>query len=272
MSNNLIPLRSLGQNFLTDKNIINKIITRTEVDISDTVIEIGPGKGILTFELAKIAKKVIAIEKDRGLFNLLGKEIQEKQVRNIDLIHTDALKFNYHDIIPPHRGIVISNPPYDIASRLIIDLLSKFHDVNKIVFVVQKEVAQKAIATSGNMLLFSVLIQTFGDPKILFNIPRSCFYPQPRVDSSVLQITRNTEFFDNATKSDIQKFIKIVKSGFSSKRKFLINNLSEKLDISKDDLKKIFLKTGLHEKVRAENLTIKQWIGIYNNIYAKQGN
>ncbi len=158
------------------------------------------------------------------------------------------------------EGLVISNPPYDIASRLIIDFLTKTLNIKKIVFVIQKEVAKKAIAKSGDMVVFSVLVQTFGIPKILFNIPRSCFYPQPRVDSSVLQITRNTEFFDNATESDIQKFIKMVKSGFSSKRKFLINNLSEKLDISKDDLKKIFLKIGIDDKVRAEELEIREWV------------
>jgi len=256
---NLMPLKSLGQNFLTDKNIIRKIIDSAEINKTDLIVEIGPGKGILTFELAEKAKKVIAIEKDKGLFGLLEKEIQEKEVKNIDLIHADALKFDYSNL----SFSAIANPPYDIASRLIIDLLSKTPGIEKIVFVIQKEVAKKAMRKKGNMLLFSVLVQTFGIPEIVFDIPRSCFHPQPRVDSSVLKITKNTKYFNGAEKSDIQKFIKIVKAGFSSKRKLLINNLSEKLDINKNDLKKIFTEIGLHDKIRAEELGVEQWIDIF---------
>ena len=260
---NLIPLRSLGQNFLTDKNIIRKIINSAKLNKTDTVVEVGPGKGILTFELAKIAKKVIAIEKDKGLFDLLEQEIQKKEIKNIDLIHADALKFHYGDI---GLFIMVANPPYDIASRLIIDLLSKTSNVTKIIFVIQKEVAKKAMAKRGDMLLFSVLVQTFGVPEIVFDIPRSCFYPRPRVDSSILKTTRNTKYFNGAEKSDIQKFIKIVKSGFSSKRKFLINNLSEKLKISKDVLKEVFAKIKLNDKIRAEEMEIEQWIDVFYNL------
>jgi len=268
MSNNLPPLRSLGQNFLTDKNIIRKIVNASAICKTDTVVEIGPGKGILTFELVKQAKKVIAIEKDKGLFGILQNEIHDRQIENIDLIHADALKFCYNSIGP---FVVVANPPYDIASRLIIDLLSQVPNAKKIIFVVQKEVAKKAIAKSGDMVLFSVLVQTFGNPEILFNIPRSCFHPQPHVDSSILRITRNTQNFSSKTEHgtveyDTKRFIQIVKAGFSSKRKFLINNLSEKLEIDKDELKKIFSEIGLDEKVRAERLSIKQWLCIFRKL------
>ena len=252
----LKALKSLGQNFLVDKNIIKKIISAADMHSNETVFEIGPGRGAITFELAKRAKKVIAIEKDRGLAKELQKTIKSQGLSNIEIIHGDALKINTEML---RRNIsnykVISNPPYDIASRLLIDFLVSDNPAYKIVFVVQKEIAQKAIAKPGHNTLFTVLIQTFGKPKIITNIPRSCFSPQPRVDSAILSI----DPIKDIEISDKNKFVQLVKAGFSSKRKFLINNLSNKLKIERPKLQAAFKETGLNEKIRAEKLEVNEW-------------
>ncbi|MFH1175455.1 MAG: rRNA adenine dimethyltransferase family protein [bacterium] len=306
----LKPLRSLGQNFLVDKNIINKVVEAGEIKSDDVVLEIGPGRGALTFELAKRAGKVIAIEKDKGLARELEEEVKSREIKNVEIIHGDALKLlnpptpfkkgeikeeflnpltpfpkgmflisplleeegkgdfrktpdlickrNILNFPPLKRGVrgdfkVISNPPYDIASRLLVDLLvSSENSPEKIVFVIQKEVGEKVLLKQGEMNLFSVLLQAFGEPKIISNISRRSFSPQPRVDSVILSIDKKVVDFD---KTD---FLKIVKLGFSSKRKKLINNLSK--EFSKEIVEEFFEEIGLNKGIRPQDLATTQWI------------
>jgi len=263
----LIPLRSLGQNFLIDKNIIKKVIDAAEIKKNETVVEIGPGKGALTFELAKRAKKVIAIEKDKGLADELQNKIKDNDIGNVEIVHGDAMKMDKTPSIPLSEGggvKVVSNPPYDIASRLLIDFLASENPPKKIVFVIQKEVAKKAtvgaqrsVPLLSSKVLFSVLIQAFGKPKIISKISRNCFFPKPRVDSAILVVDpfEDVDFNKN-------EFIRVTKAGFSSRRKFLISNLSGKLKISKENLQKIFSELKLDEKIRAEELTAEDWINL----------
>lgn len=263
-------LKSLGQNFLIDKNIIKKVIESADLKQDDFVLEIGPGRGALTFELAKYAGKVLAIEKDKGLAKELEEKIKNDNIGNIEIIHEDALKMFKNTRLKPREpeinlgriNKIISNPPYEIAARLIVDFLKMDKPPSKIVFVIQKEIAQRVISKPSDMNIISVITQAFGDPKIIANIPRQCFYPQPRVDSAILSI----DIIKDHGIADKEKFIQLVKAGFSSKRKFLINNLSERLKIQKADLESVFQKIGIGLKSRAEELSVEEWKEINGNI------
>lgn len=263
----LAPLKSLGQNFLVNKNIIRKVINSANLNSDDVVLEIGPGRGALTFELAKYAGRVVAIEKDRGLARELNEVVKNQGLNNVEIIHRDALKIFKNTqlkLFKPElkfgRKIkVISNPPYEIAARLIIDFLiyesAGWQIPAKIVFVIQKEIAQRALARPGDMNILSAITQTFGVPEIIANVPRQCFSPQPRVDSAILAI--NT--IKNTGITDAKKFVRLVKAGFSSKRKFLLNNLAKKLGLDKKELEETFEKIGLNKKIRAEELDAADW-------------
>lgn len=267
---NLKILKFLGQNFLVEKNIINKVVEAGEIKPDDFILEIGPGRGALTFELAKYAGRVIAIEKDKGLAQKLSDEIKIRGLDNVEIIHGDAMKiFKTAQLKPLKIDLtlgkifkIVSNPPYEIAARLIIDFLISKNPPTKIVFVIQKEIAQRALARPGDMNILAVITQTFGIPKIDSYIPRQCFSPQPRVDSAILSI----ETIKNTGISDKESFIHLVKAGFLSKRKFLLNNLADKLGFDKSELREIFTEIGLDEKVRAEELAVERWIELVKSL------
>lgn len=238
--------KGLGQNLLTDKNIIKKIIDNVDIDKNDIVLEIGPGLGAITLELSKKAKKVICIEKDKEMI----KKLKEKVGDNVEIINADALDFIKNINLKKYK--VVANIPYYITSSIIQALLENTNQPSDIYLMVQKEVARRICAKPGDMSVLAVSVQYYANPKILFNVSRNSFYPAPKVDSAFIQIkTKGIE--------KNEKFFKLVKKGFSHPRKKLANNLEEK-EIVESWLEKNKLKAG----ERAENLSASQWEDLFN--------
>ena len=238
--------KGLGQNLLTDKNIIKKIIDNVDIDENDIILEIGPGLGAITLELSKKAKKVICVEKDKEMIE----KLKEKVGDNVEIINADALDFIKNINLKKYK--VVANIPYYITSSIIQALLENTNQPSDIYLMVQKEVARRICAKPGDMSVLAVSVQYYANPKILFNVSRNSFYPTPKVDSAFIQI-RTKGIKKN------EKFFKLIKKGFSHPRKKLTNNLEEK-EIVESWLEKNKLKAG----ERAENLSVSQWEDLFN--------
>ncbi|MCK4745024.1 ribosomal RNA small subunit methyltransferase A [Candidatus Parcubacteria bacterium] len=261
---NISLKHKFGQNFLTDAKILDKIIKIADLKKEDTVLEIGAGIGTLTRELAEKVKKVIAVEIDRELVKVLRKIFS--RTGNIEIIEKSALSndfkiANFIDIKNSYK--VVANLPYNITSRFIRKFLADERIKPKsMVLMVQKEVAKRITAKPGQMSLLSVSCQFYADCELAFFVSRKSFLPIPKVDSAAVKL----KIKDSKPRIDEKYFFQIVKAGFSSRRKKLKSNLAKGLDIKKEDIDKIFIKLKLGENIRAQELSVEDWIGLYKNI------
>ena len=256
---NLRPSRGLGQNFLVDEGVLKKIIEAANLSKSDVVLEVGPGIGNLTLELAKRVKKVIAIEKDLGMIEVL--RINLKNFKNVEILKGDALKIISHklsataSVLWP-RYKVVANIPYYLTSHLIRKFLEAKNQPKEIILMVQKEVAQRICAKPPDMSILAVSVQFYAKPEIISFVSKKSFWPSPKVDSAILRITQ----IHTDKKTDSHRFFRIVKAGFSQPRKQIINNLSKMLTLNKNEVKKWLLKNRIKPRQRAETLNIENWV------------
>ncbi len=251
----------LGQNFLINKEIIKKIIAFSSLESATVVLEVGPGRGILTEELLKLAKKVIAVEIDGKLVSDLRKKFKEK--KNISLIEGDILKINLEDLLLKNNQSgklesykLVSNIPYYITSKIIRFFLENSNPPQKMILMIQKEVAERIVAKPGKMSLLSTSVQYYAKAEILFSVPKNCFSPIPKVDSAVIQIIPEIK---PELKEFSLNFFRIAKIGFSGKRKTLLNNLFNGLHLEKEFVLKKLKKIGFSENTRAQELSIEDW-------------
>ncbi|MFA6528329.1 MAG: 16S rRNA (adenine(1518)-N(6)/adenine(1519)-N(6))-dimethyltransferase RsmA [Candidatus Gracilibacteria bacterium] len=248
------PKKSLGQNFLNNEETLAKIITAADLSITDQVVEIGPGHGVLTAELIKNAGKVTSVELDSELIPELKEKF--KYAKNFQLMNQNALEF-----IPPKTPYkLVANIPYYITSPIINHFLREQLPESRptvVVILVQKEVAEKICARNGSLSILAIQAHLFGTPGIIATVPRSHFTPAPKVDSAIIKITINKPIIEDA---EIKKLFTIINVGFSHKRKKLISNLTQLANMTKEKLSEIFRKLGLDENIRAERLTINDWI------------
>lgn len=261
------PSKRLGQNFLVDKRVLEKIIEVASPSSKDLILEVGPGLGMLTVELARRVKKVIAVEKDKVLSQTLKDILRFKGINNVEVMNKDILKIS--DKILNYDYKIVANLPYYITSPFIRKFLEAEHKPKLMVLMVQKEVAQRICAKPPKMSLLAVAVQFYAKPEIVSYVSKKSFFPQPKVDSAILRIAPRKNADSYAEKRGIspEQFFKIVKAGFSSRRKFLINNLSRELKIKNYKLKIVFDQIGLGQKLRAENLSIEDWIKLYYELY-----
>jgi 16S rRNA (adenine1518-N6/adenine1519-N6)-dimethyltransferase len=261
------PQRKLGQNFLIDSNIRNKLLNHIDVTKEDIVLEIGSGLGQLTFELAKITKKVIAIEFDKKLFSILSRFAEG--FSNVVLVHEDFLKFNLRKFIPKNKKIkVISNLPYYISTPVILKLFAHSEYIISAILTLQKEVADKFVAEPrskeyGSLTLFA---EFHSEIKKLFNISKNCFYPAPKVASTVifLKIRENAPV-EVADKNDL---FELIRAGFSVRRKTLVNAMLNQRyqGLSKAQAEKVLRAAGIPLDARAETLSLPDFARISNSI------
>lgn len=255
------PKKSLGQNFLINAGILEKIVNAAELNLDDTVLEIGPGTGNLTKLLSEKAGRVIAIEKDYRLIE----ELREKfKNTNVEIVEADILKLEINKLFENCKlkivncdYKVIGNIPYYITSHLLKTIFEEWPRPELIVLTVQKEVAQRIVAKPPDMNLLALSIQLYSDPKIVGYISKGSFRPMPKVDSAIIKLTpKNNEHGAMST----DHFFKLIKAGFSGKRKQLVNNLSKNFGMMKENLFKVFAQIGIKPDIRAENLSLDQWI------------
>ncbi|WP_276882471.1 16S rRNA (adenine(1518)-N(6)/adenine(1519)-N(6))-dimethyltransferase RsmA [Anaerococcus tetradius] len=257
--------KSLGQNFLVDKNFVEKIVDRA--DVKDTnVLEIGPGIGTITYEMAKSAKKVVAIEIDSALLPIIEENMEEFD--NFKLIHEDILKAKLEDIVEEEFDgeafKVVSNLPYYITTPIIEKLVTSKLPCTDMTIMVQKEVADRMLATEKDKEYssLSVFIKYFSKAEKITNVPKSVFMPQPKIDSTVLKL-KLRKYRDDV---DDSKLFALVHAGFNKRRKTILNSLADAVD--KEKLRLAFDKLGINEKLRAENLSLDDFIDLTKTIEA----
>ncbi len=250
------PQRSKGQNFLVTESIYDKIVASAEIKSTETVVEVGPGLGFLTAKLAKKASKVIAVELDDRLAEVLRIAIDSQGVENVEIVNQDILKFNPENI-GPYK--IVANIPYNISSILLRNFLSAKNKPEAMVLMVQKEVAERIVAQAPDMNMLALSVQFFGEAKIIREVKAGNFWPEPKVDSAVIKITtRKTKY----SPEDEKIFFRLAKIGFAAKRKMLKNNLCGGLKLKGEERKKIeeiFEKINFSSKLRAEDLSLENW-------------
>ena len=268
------PNKRLGQNFLVSRTVLKKIIKAGELKSSDIVLEIGPGLGILTKAIAKKVKKVIAVEKDENLANILKRELDNGQIKNIQIINQDILKFQVSSFKFQKPYKLVANLPYYITAPVIRMFLESAKPPKLMVLMVQKEVAQRICpcppklkerrrGKTPKMSILAVSVQFYAKPEIISYISKKSFWPQPKVDSAILRIAPLINADRRLINADL--FFKIVKAGFSQPRKQLINNFSKSLEISREKVEKWLKKNSIQPSQRAETLTVKNWIDLAND-------
>jgi len=258
--NDLWAKKSLGQNFLVDREVLNKIVEAAELKKSDTVLEIGPGFGVLTQELVKNAGKVIAIEKDDELAKLLPQTSNLKSqthTSKLQIIREDILSLEANKLMPNSYKLV-ANIPYYITSKVLEKFLTAENKPELIVLLVQKEVAERICAKPGNTSVLSIAVQYYGEPEIVQIVKANSFFPAPKVDSAILKIKLKSK--NEKLKIEEKDLFKTVRAGFRSRRKTLVNNLISGTNLSRDQLFDILEKVGLDKNVRAQELTVEEWI------------
>ena len=255
----IAPAKSRGQNFLIDEDILDKIIESANLSVKDTVLEVGPGLGILTGQLINRAGQVVAVELDNKLADYLEKEF--KSCRNLKIIRGDILKTDLRRLLPQNYKIV-ANLPYNITAKFLRNFLAADWRPKEMVLMVQKEVAERIIAKPGRMSKLAVMAQFYGEAEILFLVGKKSFWPEPAVDSAVIRIRSHQKL----PPVDIKRFFQIMRMGFSAKRKQLKKNLAGGLQKDKEVIGKLLMDLGKDEKVRAQDLAVADWIKITKEI------
>ncbi len=258
-------LKNLGQNFLIDKTVLDKIVSASDLNTNDVIIEIGPGLGTLTQELSVRCGKVIAIEKDNKMAEMLEKKLLTTHYSLLTkIINDDILKINLDELLkkyaPDGKYKLVSNIPYYITSPIIKLFLEAETKPELIVLLVQKEVAERICAKPGKLSILALSVQIYGEPEIVSFVDKSAFYPEPKVDSAILKIKNIKKGApDHAPKDDYKNLFRIIKIGFSSKRKKLLNNLSAGLNIDKKETAKILSNANINLNARGQELRLEDW-------------
>ena len=255
--------KSLGQNFLIDKNFVDKIVDAADIE-NQNVLEIGPGIGTITYEMAKLAKKVVAIEIDQTLIPILDENLEEfdnAKVINQDILKTDLKKL-VDEEFNGESFKVVSNLPYYITTPIIEMLITTGLPCDDMTIMVQKEVAERMVADqrSKEYSSLSVFIKFYTEAEVITNLPKSVFMPQPKIDSTILNL--KLRIYDENVNQDL--LFKLVRAGFNKRRKTILNSMSDVVE--KDRLKDAFAKVNLAENLRAENLSIDDFINLTNEL------
>ena len=255
--------KSLGQNFLIDKNFVDKIVDGADI-FGKNVIEVGPGIGTISYEMAKTCKKLVLIELDSSLIPILEENMSD--FKNVTIINQDILKTDLKEIQDKYFGgesfEFVSNLPYYITTPIIEKIFEEDLDCRSMTIMVQKEVADRMLATEKDKdySSLSVFVKYYSEAKFLTKVPKSVFMPQPKIDSAVLRL--DLRVYDE--KVNKEKLFALVKAGFLKRRKTILNSLSAVVE--KENLRKVFEKLNLKENLRAENLSLDDFINITNEL------
>ncbi len=270
---NIHAKKKYGQNFLIDSNIIAKIIKNAGIDNSCGVIEIGPGLGAMTEALCLNAKKVLCYEIDSDMVNILNDLLK---FDNLRIINSDFLKVDVSNTSSDLEYFkdckeikVVSNLPYYITTPIIFKLLEGNNEIKDFYFMVQKEVGERISGkpNTKDYNSLSVLVDLESNTEMIFDVSKNCFYPVPNVNSTILHIKRVKKDYGVKNKA---KFVKFVQDIFSMRRKTLINNISNRYSMKKEEIAKVLEKRGYPLTKRAEELSTREIIDLYNDFFPKQ--
>ena len=259
MEDNPKTKKSLGQHWLRDEAILDAMLEAAEVSDGDTVLEIGPGPGTLTAKLVKRAQKVVAVEFDYDLARELPKRVPAD---NLEVHMQDILRFDLGSLPPDYK--VAANIPYYLTSNLLRVLCESANHFSKAAILIQKEVAERVCAKPGDMSLLSVSVQFYCEASLGAVVPAELFTPPPKVDSRILILAyRDQPLFSDV---DTRAFFRIVKAGFSQRRKTILNSLSAGLQLTREQTTHLLEKAGVSPTTRAQNLGLDDWYRIYQAV------
>ena len=264
----LRPDKNLGQNFLTDPTILEKICSIAGVTEQDLVLEIGAGLGHLTAHLARSARQVIAVELDDRLIPPLKEALLS--FGNVQIVQGDILQLDLGEILQENDYLVVANIPYYITSRIIRNLLETEHKPKQIILTIQYEVAQRVCARTGRLSLIALSVLMYGDPSLEMRVPAGAFYPAPKVDSAVIKINLYPEPLLTGLLRN--HFFTVIKAGFQHKRKTLRNSLSKGLGCSPANAAELLSAASIDPQRRAETLSLEEWLEVthqYDKISSK---
>jgi 16S rRNA (adenine1518-N6/adenine1519-N6)-dimethyltransferase len=262
---NLTPSKSKGQNFLLDDQVVLDIAHASGVGEGDHVIEVGPGFGVLTQELLRKGADVHVIELDVHAIAYIKDALGEA----VDLIQGDVLSFSNQELAERvgESYHVVANIPYNITSPILRKFTEEAPRATSMTLMIQKEVAQRVSARPGQMSILAIALQLYGQVNYLFEVPKEVFWPQPKVDSGVIHWVKDESIRKNLKVSE-RDFFRIVKFGFSAKRKKLVNTLAAGLHRKPSEIAPLLKDVGVTENARAQELSLQQWIDLANKIYS----
>lgn len=254
----IVPRKSLGQNFLHDPNMLDKIVSIAELTKNDLVLEVGPGTGLLTERIAQAAKELTSIEVDERLQPVLAEIVAQHS--NLSIRYQDILTLDVTKLYASQPYIVVANLPYYITSAILRHLLESDHRPSRLVLTMQMEVAERMIAKPDDMSILSVSVQFFGRPQIAARLKPSVFWPRPEVDSAVVRIDTYDQPIVDVP--DTKTFFRVVRAGFGQKRKQLKNALGSGLALDTEKANLLFDLSKIDSRRRAETLTLEEWASL----------
>jgi 16S rRNA (adenine1518-N6/adenine1519-N6)-dimethyltransferase len=256
----LKPDHSKGQNFLVEEEFFDAAISAAEIRPTDTVLEVGPGLGFLTEKLAKISQKVVAVELDKKLADFLGAKLITQKIDNVELINDDILKIR-DDFFAGWDYKIVANLPYNITSIFLRKFLTAKNKPQSLVLMLQKEVAERIVAEAPQMSILALSVQFYARAEIINIVPAEAFWPQPKVNSALIKIVLKP--LTELPPVNQELFWRLVKIGYSAKRKMLKNNLGNGLHLDPPEIEKGLIEIGYNAKVRAQELSLEDWLNLF---------
>ena len=253
------PNKSFGQNFLVDRAVLQQIVDAARLEPGEQVLEVGAGTGVLTRELAKLARRVVAVEIERDMIELLRDTTA--RYPNVELVTRSLLALDPREVFGQEPYKLVANLPYYITAPTFRHFLESENPPRLLVVMVQYEVAQRIVAVPGDLSLLGVSVQFYGKPELVAHVPARAFYPAPKVDSAILRI----EVFDQVplTRKERDSFFRVVQAGFAEKRKQLHNALTHHLHRKNEEIRDCLVAANIDPSRRAETLSIDDWMRLW---------
>jgi 16S rRNA (adenine1518-N6/adenine1519-N6)-dimethyltransferase len=254
------PNKAFGQNFLVDRAVLRQIVEAAETEQTDQVLEVGAGTGVLTRELARLARRVVAVELEQDMLTLLAKTTRD--FANVEIIERNLLYLDPQEVFAHERYKLVANLPYYITAPTFRHFLESANPPRLLVVMVQYEVAQRIVAAPGDLSLLGVSVQFYGQPRIITRVPARAFYPAPKVDSAILRVDIHGQA--PLTPGERDGFFRVVQAGFSERRKQVHNSLAHGLHRKDEEIRKWLAAAGIEANRRAETLSIEEWLRLWH--------
>jgi len=256
------PNKSFGQNFLIDRAVLQRIVEAAEIEPGDQVLELGAGTGVLTRELARRARRVVAVELERAMLTLLEKT--SGALPNVELLARNLLYLDPREVFAQEPYKLVANLPYYITAPTFRHFLESANKPRLLVVMVQYEVAQRMVAGPGDMSLLGVSVQFYGRPRIIARVPARAFYPAPKVDSAILRVDVHERV--PLAQAERDGFFRVVQAGFAERRKQLHNSLTRHLHRKNEEVRACLTAAGIDPSRRAETLSIDEWLLLWDEM------
>ncbi len=259
-AHNMRPNKAFGQNFLVDREVLEQVVEAAELDASEQVLEVGSGTGVLTRELAKHVRRVVAVEMEHDMLALLAETT--RSYSNVEILARNLLYLDPREVFGADPYKLVANLPYYITAPTFRHFLESANAPRLFVVMVQYEVAKRMVAEPGDLSLLGVSVQFYGRPRMIARVPATAFFPAPKVDSAILRLDLHAQP-PLSNQGERDAFFRLVQAGFSEKRKQVHNSLSSGLHRKDEEVRGWLAASGIEARRRAETLSIEEWLRLW---------